>query len=508
MEILTTAQMRELEAEVAKVSSYDAMMLTAGKSAARYILNHYPSKGRRCTILCGTGNNGGDGYITAAELNKAGYAVTVIRFGESTTPQAKRAAEKAAAERLVVMDFDEKSPAVLACISGADVVVDALYGIGFHGELPSAAAAAIRVIEAGTFVFALDIPSGICADTGVCAEDCLHADVTFAFGSLKPAHVLKPAALYCGEVAVLPFGVPEHLKQDESLAKWKLMEEDDVLQRLPRRPTISHKGTFGRLIAVCGSSRYRGAALLSVSAALRCGLGLVALAAPEQVLSLVINRMPECTALPLKEERGFAGLEDAPMLLQEASECRAMLVGCGVGLEADTQELCCALLREAECQLILDADGLTAVSREPELLKQAKRPPIITPHLGEMARLCRKSVEEVAADMPHAASDFAQKYRTLVVLKGSSTIVAEPDGKLYSCTTGNPGLAKGGSGDVLAGMIAGLYTQGMTAAEAAVCGVWLHGYAADCCAVRRGETAMLPHELLEDLSGFFAENHL
>ncbi|MDO5601506.1 MAG: NAD(P)H-hydrate dehydratase [Oscillospiraceae bacterium] len=506
MEILTVAQMREMEEKTARVSSYAAMMATAGKSAARYMIHHHMADGGRCVVLCGKGNNGGDGYVAGRELAKAGMQVQFIRLGVPVSAEARQAAEEAAAMRLPVLDYDPDDPAMLASISGADMVIDAVFGTGFHGGLPETFVSLHRVLKECRMIFAMDMPSGINADTGCCAPFALRADVTFAFGGLKAAHILKPAALNCGEVVSMPIGIPEDVRASCSF-NWHLTDQRDVLERLCRRPATAHKGMFGRLLAVCGSRRYRGAALLAVSAALRCGPGLVTLASPEEVLGPVICAAPECIAFPLKtDEAGCPSQMNAAALLKEADAASTLLLGCGVGVSKDAQALCRTLIGAAKCQLVLDADALTAVSGRPALLREAVMPPILTPHLGEMARLCGKSIEEVAADRPSAALEFARTYQCIVVLKDSSTVVAAPQGELYFSAVGNPGLAKGGSGDVLAGIVAGLCAQGMPPDAAAACGVWLHGHAADRCALRRGETAMLPHEILEDLCAFLAEN--
>lgn len=506
MEILTVAQMREMERQTAQISSYAAMMATAGKSAARYIINHHPVEGKACIILCGKGNNGGDGYVAARELAKAGARVQVLRFGAPAAPETRQAAQDAAEARLPILEYDPADPSMLASVSSADIVLDAVFGTGFHGEPPASFASLRKSLQQNQLIFAMDIPSGIHADTGRCPENCLWANITFAFGALKAAHVLKPSGRLCGEVVPIPIGIPENIKAACS-SLWRLTTREAVMARLPARPLTAHKGTFGRLLAVCGSRRYRGAAVLAACAALRCGAGLVTLAAPEEVLAPVICAVPECTVLPLEADAaGCASLKNAAEVLKEAAGCRVLLLGCGVGASENVHALCRTLLKEAACQLVLDADALNAVSARPALLGEAAMPPIITPHPGEMARLCHKTIQEILDDRPRAALQFAQEYRCIVVLKDSSTVVATPAGKLYFSAVGNPGLAKGGSGDLLAGMIAGLCTQGMPPVDAAACGVWLHGHAADRCAARRGETAMLPHELLEDIGAFFAEN--
>ena len=278
-----------------------------------------------------------------------------------------------------------------------------------------------------------------------------------------------------------------------------------VWQALAPRPPQSHKGTFGRVLIAAGSARYRGAAALCCEGALRAGAGIVTLASVEPVLALTLARTPECTLLPCTpDEAAGISAQNLPALLETLAACTALVLGPGLGSAAEA--IGAGLLEAARCPVVLDADGLNAAASGAFPLNTGGGPLILTPHPGEMARLCGLTPAQVNADRPALAARMAREWGCILVLKGHATLVAAPDGVLWANTTGNPGLARGGSGDVLAGMIGGLCAAGLPALEAAKCGVWLHGAAADRAAAHRGQWGMLPSDLPAALGELFAEN--
>jgi NAD(P)H-hydrate epimerase len=288
-----------------------------------------------------------------------------------------------------------------------------------------------------------------------------------------------------------------------------------IFTALPKRPLDSNKGTFGTLTAICGSANFIGAAYLCVLGALRSGVGIVCLASVERVIAAVASRIAECTYLPMKETTaGSISAENADVLLARLSPSSpssrqakntAALVGCGMTNTPATAELVRALIEGADCPLILDADALNAVSADTAVLNRAKKTPIITPHIGEMARLTGRSIDQIKGDTVNTAVNFAASHNCVTVLKDFRTVIAHPDGRYYINKTGNPGLAKGGSGDVLAGIISSFTAQGREAFDAAVCGVYLHGLAADRCAERKSQYGMLPSDILDDLCDIFLD---
>lgn len=276
-----------------------------------------------------------------------------------------------------------------------------------------------------------------------------------------------------------------------------VITNQQVFSLLAPRAPESHKGTYGRVLAVCGSAPYRGAAALSVLGALRAGAGIVTLAAPENVLASVTPRILEATCLPLPDDEALFSL---------AGQVTACLIGCGLAENDATARQTQRLVQSARGTLVLDAGGLCSLSDAPQALRPAAGRLVVTPHPGEMARLAHCTVREVQADRPGLAARMARELSAVVVLKGHRTHIAAPDGTLWENRTGNPGLARGGSGDVLAGMIAGFAAQGLRPLDAALCGVYLHGLAADRCAARLSRQGMLPEDLLCDLCGIFLEN--
>ena len=280
-----------------------------------------------------------------------------------------------------------------------------------------------------------------------------------------------------------------------------------VFSKLAKREKNTSKYDYGTLLAVCGSKYYRGAAMLSASAACRCGAGIVCLASTERVISSIASVIPECTFLPLEEsENGTVSHRSTIDIIRKAKKCNAVLLGCGLALDDDTKYVVQRIVTSADCQLILDADALNVLSENPKLFRETKLPAVITPHFGEMARLCKKSRQEVEKAPEATALEFAHEYNCIVVLKSHITYIATPDGKCYvNAEVGNAGLAKGGSGDVLAGMIASFSAQGEEPYISACCGVYLHGLSADRCAQRLSMTSMLPSDVVNELCSVFKE---
>lgn len=287
----------------------------------------------------------------------------------------------------------------------------------------------------------------------------------------------------------------------------KEITSEMVFERILPRRADSHKGSYGHLLCLCGSAPYRGAAALAIEGALRMGAGLVTLAAVEPVISCVQTRCPECVFLPCRQSSaGGISSQSGNAILEKAKSCSALLLGPGLTDSEDTKALVSLLVSGAGCGVVLDADGLNAAARMDELPKPADAPLILTPHPGEMARLCGLTVAEVQAGRESIAASYARAQDCIVVLKGHHTIVAGPDGQVFQCRTGNPGLARGGSGDILAGMTGALLAQGLEPLWAAVCAVWLHGAAADDCAARLSQQSMLPHDIFFDLCRLLAKN--
>jgi NAD(P)H-hydrate epimerase len=433
-------------------------------------------------VLCGTGNNAGDGYIAAAVLKSFGVNVVVNPLlGDPKTDLAKRAMENAKTAGVVFSD----SSTVFDDCKTADVIVDALFGIGFQGMLPKIVIDAIEAAR-GKTVVSLDIPSGLNADNPI-EKPCFEASLTICFEAAKPSCVIYPVKIHCGTVNVLSIGIPRDA-WDEIKPYGEIMTLEQAEAHLKNRSCASHKGMHGKLLCVCGSKSYTGAAALAALSALRTGAGNVKVAAITEAASVIGSSIYEVTYLPMiSSDDGCISAKNVDKILTEAENSTALLIGCGLGRGNDTTRLVLKLIEDAPCPLILDADAL------------------ITPHIGEMARLIGLPVLEVLRQSPKIAAEFATKYHCVVVLKNSSTIVSLPDGKTYYYSGGHPGLAKAGSGDVLAGIIASLRAQDLSPEMSATVGVTLHGGMASRCEKRLSKRGMLPHEILDDLCAYFSE---
>ena len=506
MKILTAEKMRQLEeAAVAGGLDYRRLMENAGSAAARVIRSRYEVQGKSVTVLCGSGNNGGDGFVIARKLTEEGAQVTAVLTGEPPrTPQAREMLSRISPSVLDPVSLASDPFDANSAARQADLIVDAVYGIGFHGRLPDAVRALFRVLNTLPVPkVAVDVPSGLNCDTGEADEDTLSADITVTFSALKPGLFSGAQTALCGQVEVVSIGIDQALL-DQFSSEQTLIDEGMVRGCFSPRAADSHKGTYGRLLMVCGSYGMAGAAMMAAEAALRCGVGLAALALPRSLYPIAAARLCEPVFLPLPEtDEGGISLAARPLLRRETEKADALLIGCGLGGGDEIRDVVSDLLAHAHCPVILDADGINAFVGHIDRLKTAC-PLILTPHPGEMARLMNTSADEVQKNRMEYARRLSEEIGAVIVLKGHRTIVAAPGQEPLVNVTGNPGMATGGSGDVLAGMIASFAAQGMSPDRAAMCGVYLHGRAGDAAAARLSQHAMLPTDLIRELGGLFS----
>ena len=513
MKAVTRNQMKQIETNSLKQDlTFHRLMENAGSAAAAFIRRTFQvdqKRGLGCMVFCGAGNNGGDGLVVARKLYECGANVLVVLVdGVPTGAEASAMYEAVELMQLPLADFTQNREQILEYLPGIDILVDAMYGTGFHGELDAKHAAACNAINSAIgAVIALDIPTGVECDTGYADKHAVRADFTLAFDSFKLLHLLPQSRELCGQVELLDIGIPDEAKKGLWVEFGSLTTEQ-VFEHLPPRVAESHKGSYGKLLNIAGSARYRGAAALSTMGALRCGAGIVALAAVEPACAAVAAQIPEATFLPLAQtSEGTMDWENArAQIASELTSANAILVGCGLQNAAATLRMLEYVLQSARCPVVIDADGINALCGNIHLLKEARAPVVLTPHPGEMARLCGTDIADIQCNRLGAAMRFAAEHRVTLVLKGHETLTALPNGGVYLNSTGNPGLAKGGSGDVLAGMIGAFLAQGVEPSLAAACAVHLHGLAADETARRLSQYAMLPSELLCDLGQIFLQN--
>lgn len=510
MAIATSQEMKTIEAgAIPYGQTYLRLMQNAGDRVTDAVRERMDVKGKRCLILCGRGNNGGDGLVAAKNLKDAGAEVLAVLLHQApVTPDAVTMFERAQESGVGIILYEENKALAEDWASSCDAAVDAVYGTGFHGTLDPVTAKLSALLRENkdALVAAVDIPSGVEADTGRAAPGAVRAGCTVTFDCYKPAHFLMEAKPYCGEVALTDIGIDPRVHEEVDFTCTHLTGEF-VFSHIKRRAGDSHKGTYGRLLNLCGSVGMCGAAVMSTLGALRGGAGLTTLATVRELTVPVSVRLTESLFLPLRANGdGRASRENLPVLLGRLERSDACLLGCGLGLDEDVQALVRGVITGARCPMVVDADGINALARDIDIIKKAKAPLVLTPHLGEMSRLCGKSVSEITENRMETGRAFAKEHGVTLVLKGHNTLVFSPEGKVYLNTTGNPGLAKGGSGDILAGMIAAFLAQGLPCEIAAGCAVYLHGAAADRCAGRLSQYAMLPTDILEDLCRIFAEN--
>ncbi len=434
----------------------------------------------RVLILCGGGNNGGDGYAAALRLYGYGYTVTAVDLlGRGQRSEAGRYFYKEYESLLGIPSV----PSISDAIGASDVIVDAIFGTGRAGALPDAVCEAIALSNAAdAFRVAVDLPTGIDGESGQVGATCFHADLTVTLGFYKAGSLSYPARAECGELILSELGFLP-CDTDGIEKNCETLTPAELRQLLGSRPQNSHKGSFGTAYLYCGSERYRGAAVLAVGGALRIGVGLCAIASVPSVTEHVLSAYPEAIC---KDENASATGADA------------ILCGSGLGVTEYTRSLVRALLTQDGAPLVLDADALNALAAMPDgatLLKNATRSVVLTPHPLEFARLTGRTVSEVQADRLSLAQDYAQKNRVTLVLKGAGTVIADPSGRVFINRSGSSALAKGGSGDVLAGAITGLLAQGIAPLDAAAIAVFLHGVAGDTLAAEYSEYGVLPHEL-------------
>jgi ADP-dependent NAD(P)H-hydrate dehydratase / NAD(P)H-hydrate epimerase len=506
MRLVGSAEMRDIDR--AAIDAFGIPSLTlmdrAGSAVADAAVALAGPAGR-FVVVCGGGNNGGDGYVAARLLRSAGRDARVIALvpAERLSPDARAVREQADRAGVPV---DEGLLAPIEAGVG-DVVVDAIFGTGLGRPPEGAFAEAIARIDAarvaGARVLAVDVPSGLSADTGRPLGPCVRADRTVTFGFLKRGLVLHPGASLAGEVTVDDIGIPREAARRVPVG-CELLTEAEARFLVPPRPPDAHKGDAGRLLVVAGSPGKTGAAHLALTGALRGGVGLVTLAARAEVLPFALAGRPEAMSVSLPGT-GPLGRGDLQALLAAARDVDALAVGPGIPRGPETAELLRALVQRAGKPAVLDADALNALADDAAALRGLGVPLLLTPHPGEMARLCGTTILEVQADRVGLAAAQARAWNATVLLKGARTVVADPDGPPAVVPTGNPGLATGGTGDVLTGLCGALLAGGLPPPAAGRVGAWVHGRAGDLAARRFGERGLVAGDLGDAIGQVWAE---
>ncbi len=507
MKILTSREMREIDRTAIEDLGIPGVVLmeNAGLQVVRTIRELFPDpEGLRIAVVAGRGNNGGDGFVVARHLFNLGVCPEVLLLAAKAEVKGDAATNMGIALRSGIPVIEVLTPAAWrkarAKVLQATIIVDALFGTGLDKPLTGLFALAVADISrARGFRIAVDLPSGLSADTFRTIGPCVLADVTVALAAPKIAHVFPPAADAVGELVIAPIGIPPALFDRPEL-KLEMIERETVRPYFAERKKDSHKGTYGHLLAFCGSVGKTGAAALAGKAALHMGAGLVTVATAESALAVVARSMAELMTEPLAETpKRTIAREALPRAVELLEGKSAVLLGPGLSTDPSTADFVRGLLEKVRIPMVIDADGLNILASDPDILRRLRGPVVLTPHPGELARLTSLSVAEVLERRLTLAPAFASKFGVYLVLKGYRTLTAAPDGRVFVNPTGNPGMASGGTGDVLSGMIASQIIQEKDPLGAVLSAVYLHGLAGDLAAEKAGERALVAGDIIRNI---------
>lgn len=511
MRVVNAKQMREIEDRAIREFGIPSLLLMENAAYAvvqevRQVLasGNPDLTGRKVTVFVGKGNNGGDGLAVARHLAMLEMDVTVYSFAKSNEFKGDAALNyrlyQNTGEKLVTIEGEKQRRLVRFSLSQSEVIIDSIYGTGFRGALPSLVEEYVEAINrAQAFVVSVDIPSGVEADTGKVYRSAVRAQMTVTFGLPKLGHFLDKGPEYAGRVVVDPISIPKQFLSHEAITTF-ILTDDIIRESLPLRSFQGHKGTYGRAVLVAGSAGMTGAAILAGKASLRSGVGLLQIITPKGLAAGIDLALTEATVWPADGEM-FLDAKAGPIIYERSEHAQALAIGPGLGQNPEFLSVLEEVLRNLSLPIVLDADALNLLANQPGLLgaRQGSGTLILTPHPGEMARLCGCTTEEVQGNRYELVVSKAIEWGVIIVLKGAITLIATPDGRVFINPTGNPGLGTGGTGDVLTGSILAWLAQGVDPERAACLGVYLHGKAADELAQTFGWLGFTATEVAEQL---------
>ena len=499
MQLVTASEMQRMDRETIEIFGLPGRVLmeNAGRGVIDVIVRTFPDiRDHHVGIVAGRGNNGGDGFVVARYLHGMGVPVTVYLFADRMSVKGDAAANLELLHALNILVVEIPDAATLAPYRTGmchhRIWVDALLGTGLNADVRGLFKDVIELLNSlNRPIIAVDIPSGLNADTGMICGVCIQAHTTVTFGFPKIGHILFPGATVTGRLEIIDIGIPPHIARNVN-PRHQVLTPDEIARAFPRRLPTSHKGTAGHVLVVGGSTGKAGAVTMSGIGALRSGAGLVTLAIPKTLNTIIQSHNPEIMTVPMDGRK--KGLWDESLVndvrkLFPGKKCLAM--GPGIGTSTETIRFVLDILHDLPIPLVLDADGLNCIVDRLDVLKALKAPAVLTPHPGEMSRLTGKSVSDIQADRIGIAREFSRTHGVHLVLKGARTVIAHPDGSVYINLTANPGMGTAGMGDVLTGVIAGLLAQGLGPEAASHIGVYLHGKAADVLSEVRGPFGFL-----------------
>lgn len=508
MEVVSPEQMREIDERT--INEYGIPGILLMENAAAAVVAQAQAMmdgcaGKRVTIVAGRGNNGGDAFAAARLLHSQRANVSVYLLGEKTGLSGDALLNMEILEKigLDVMEITEDKTnhgRFLLDLDISDLVIDGLFGTGLSRDITGIAAETIeRMNDCRSPVLSIDIPSGVDGNDGSIRGVCVRADATVTFCLPKLGLLLHPGCQYVGRLITADIGIPVSAIRKQHI-RISTIDLDTVSALIPQRKADSNKGDYGRVLIVTGSTGMTGSGCLASMSALRVGAGLVYAGVPKSLTSVYSSKMTEPIVLPLEDNgTGCLSASCSEHIAELMTDMDVVAIGPGLTASGDIRKVVESVIENCRAPLVMDADALNAISSDPSVLNKLKTVAVITPHPGEMARLMGTSVKEVQSDRIGAASEFAQKYGVVVVLKGSRTIVAYPSGQVLINVTGNAGMATAGTGDVLTGIIAGIAAQGVPISEAAAAGVCLHGVAGDAVADYKGMHGMTAGDIVDIL---------
>ncbi len=507
MKVLTSSEMKAIDRKAIEEIGIPGpvLMENAGIRIMSALKQRFAAlENERIVIIAGKGNNGGDGLVVARHLWNRGARPSVLLIASREEVKGDAAVNLRIVLNMAIPVKEVRTPAdwrrERRALSGATLIVDALFGTGLLKPLDGIYAAVVAGINAsGAFTVAVDIPSGLSSDTAKIIGPCVRADLTVALAAPKIAHVLPPAEEFVGDLVVAPIGIPAALFRNPGL-KLDIIEHGDVRPFFPERKRDAHKGSYGHVLVVGGSVGKTGAAVLAGKAALKTGAGLVTVAVPSSALPAVGRSMAELMTEPLAETPERTISEGAvPRALEILKGKSVLLLGPGISTHPSTARFVRALLPLVRVPMVIDADGLNIVAEDPGLLGSMKAPAVLTPHPGEFGRLVGMTTAEILSGRIELARAFSRRHGVFLVLKGYRTLIVSPDGRVSINPTGNPGMATGGSGDVLGGIIAAQIAQEKDIRGATISAVFAHGLSGDLAADRLGERSLVAGDLIRFL---------
>ena len=463
----------------------------------------YDFSSKQVLIFCGKGNNGGDGLVVARLLFNMKISVTIFLLERRVNLKGDAAINAELAFNLGI-DIIELGEANLHFLEhhleNCDIIIDALFGTGLTRPVSGTYKQTIgKINQSKKHVTAIDIPSGLDSDTGMLMGDCIHADLTLVLALFKQSHLLFPAAELMGELELIDIEIPPELVDSEGL-EVQVTEESDLRAWFPQRSAVSHKGDYGHVLVIAGSKGKGGAAGLTSLAALRMGCGLVTLALPESCQkAFELHPLEVMTVSAPETDVGTFALSAKNVLFNHSRGMSAVAIGPGLSTEPETVQLLRELLPIIDCPLIIDADAVNALAQSPDTISQLKTDTILTPHPKEMSRVMGIETSKILEKRIEFTRKFALEHSVIIVLKGAATVISQPNGITTINTTGNPGMATAGSGDILTGIIASLVAQGFSTPKAAIAGAYLHGLSGDIFAQKESQASLIAGDLLRTL---------